>query len=168
MVGRAASPADAGEIVRRLNAFHDAEEIFVPYTQASLAARVERAPDLYGWDKLWMTDGAVVGVWPAATALKTISETNGARTVTVPAVALDYAFAPGAEPEFEALLRAWCGWLAARGMDTLVVYTSPASVGSAQLRGLARSTGEFFTWTPGIRVPAGAESRGLYVDAVYF
>src|SRR5258706_14511263 len=96
-VGRAATPADAGEIVRRLNAFHDAEELFVPYTQASIAARAERAPDLYGWDKLWMTDGAVVGVWPAGTALKTISETNGVRTVTVPAVALDYAFAPGAE-----------------------------------------------------------------------
>jgi hypothetical protein len=88
--------------------------------------------------------------------------------VTVPAVVLDYAFAPGAEAEFEALLRAWCGWLAPRGMDTLVIYTSPASVGSAHLRGLARATGEFFAWTPGIRVPPGAETRGLYVDAIYF
>jgi hypothetical protein len=167
-VGRAASPADASEIVRRLNAFHDAEELFVPYTEASFAARVERAPDLYGWDRLWMTDGAVVGVWPAGTGLKTISETNGARTVTVPAVALDYAFAPGAEAELEALLRAWCAWLAPRGIDTLVIYTSPASVGTARLCGLARSVGAFFTWTPGIRVPPGAEARGLYVDAVYF
>jgi hypothetical protein len=167
-VGRAATPADADVIVRRLNAFHDAEEMFVPYTEASFAARAERAPDLYGWDKLWITDGAVVGVWPAGNALKTSTETNGKRTVTVPAVVLDYACAPGAETELEALLRAWCGWLAPRGMDTLVIYTSPASLGTARLRGLARATGEFFMWTPGIPVPPGAEARGLYVDAVYF
>ena len=34
-----ATPADAGEIVARLNAFHDAEEMFVPYTAAELRAR---------------------------------------------------------------------------------------------------------------------------------
>src|SRR5437763_3619387 len=124
--GRAARPADAGEIVRRLNAFHDAEERFVPYTEASFAARVERAPDLYGWDNVWLTDGAVVGVWPAGTAMKTVTETRGARTVTIPGVTLDYAFAPGAEADLEALLRAWCGWLAPRGMDTLAIFTSPA------------------------------------------
>lgn len=133
MVGRAATPADAGEIVRRLNAFHDGEEMFVPYTEASLAARMARAPDLYGWDKVWMTDGAVVGVWPAGNALRSITETNGARKVTVPAVALDYAFAPGAEAELEALLRAWCASLALRGMDALMIYTSPASPGTERL-----------------------------------
>jgi hypothetical protein len=100
--------------------------------------------------------------------MKTISETNGVCTQTVPGVTLDYAFAPGAQGELEALLRAWCGWLAPRGMDTLVIYTSPASVGSERLRALARATGEYFMWTPGIPVPPGAQDRGLYVDAVYF
>ena len=166
--GRAATPSDADEIARRLNRFHGSEEMFVPYDAAGFAARVERAPALYGWDKVWITDAAMVGVWPAGNAQRTISETRGERVVTVPAVALDYAFAPGAEGEFEALLRAWCGWLAPRGMDTLVIYTSPASAGSALLRGLARSTGEFFMWSPGIPVPVGAGTRGLYADAVYF
>ena len=142
--------------------------MFVPYTEASFSARMSRAPDLYGWDKVWMTEGALVGVWPAGNALRSITETNGVRTVTVPAVVLDYAFAPGAETELEALLRAWCAWLAARGMDTLVIYTSPAAAGAEQLRGLARATGEFFMWTPGIAVPPDAEARGLYVDAIYF
>jgi hypothetical protein len=58
--------------------------------------------------------------------------------------------------------------LAPQGVDTLVIYTSPASRGAALLTGLARETGAFFTWTPGIKVPPGAAERGLYTDAAYF
>jgi hypothetical protein len=142
--------------------------MFVPYTATSFAARVQRAPDLYGWDKVWITDGALVGVWPAGNALRSVTETAGVQTVSVPAVVMDYAFAPGAESEFEALLRAWCAALTAQGIDTLVIYTSPASPGTVLINRLGRATGAFFTWTPGIKVPAGAAQRGLYTDAAYF
>jgi hypothetical protein len=142
--------------------------MYAPDTEASFAARLARAPDLYGWDHIRMTDGAVVGVWPAGNAQRSVSETRGARTVTVPAVVLDYAFAPGAEAEFEGLLRGWCAELAPRGMDTLAIFTSPASTGAELLRSLSRQVGDFFVWTPGIAVPPDAESRGLYVDAIYF
>jgi hypothetical protein len=168
MAGRAATPQDSGEIAVRLNAFHDAEELYVPYTAESFATRVERAPDLYGWAQVWLTDGAVVGVWPAGVALRTVAEIGGVQTVSLPAVVMDYAFAPGAEAELEALLRAWCGALAVKGIDTLILYTSPASPGSALINGLARATGDFFTWTPGIHPPEDASRRGLYTDAAYF
>jgi hypothetical protein len=166
--GRPATADDAAEIAARLNSFHGAEELYVPYDGAGFARRVERAPDLYGWDKVWLTEGALVGVWPAGQALRTVTDVAGVQTVTMPAVVMDYAFAPGAEAAFEALLRAWCGALAAMGIDTLIIYTSPASPGSALINGLARSTGAFFTWTPGIHPPADAASRGLYTDAAYF
>ena len=166
--GRAATPADAEAIAQRLNAFHGAEELFVPYDAASLAARMARAPDLYGWDRIWMTQRSLVGVWPAGDAQRVITTTGGARTVSVSGVVLDYAFDAGAEAELEALLRAWCGWLAPQGMDTLVTYTSPASPGSDLITGLARSTERFFMWTPGIAAPADSELRGLYTDGVYF
>ena len=42
--------------------------------KATLAARLSRAPDLYGWDKLWLAPGAVVGVWPAGRALRIVTE----------------------------------------------------------------------------------------------
>ncbi len=166
--GRPATPADAAEIAARLNAIHDAEEMFVPYTAETLTARLTRAPQLFSWDRVWLTDKAVVGVWPAGDAQKVVTATAGVRTVSVSAVVLDYAFAPGGEAELEALLRAWCGWLAPKGMDTLVIYTSPASPGTALLNRLARSNDRFFTWTPGIEVPPGSEGRGLYTDAIYF
>ncbi len=168
MVGRPASPADAAEITARLNAFHGPEELYVPYTAESFAARAERAPDLYGWENVWLTDGAMVGVWPAGDAMTTVTQVGGVQTVSVPAVVMDYAFAPGAEAEFEALLGAWCGALVPKGIDTLVIYTSPASPGSALITRLGRAVGDFINWTPGVSAPEGVAQRGLYTDAAYF
>jgi len=168
MAGRPARPTEASEIAARLNGFHGAEELYVPHTGESFAARMERAPDLYGWEKVWLTDGAMVGVWPAGAAMKTVTQVGGVQRVSVPAVVMDYAFAPGAEAEFEALLGAWCGALVPKAIDTLVIYTSPASPGSALITRLARAVGDFICWTPGIPVPEGAGQRGLYTDAAYF
>lgn len=166
--GRPATPADARTIVGLLNAFHGGEEMFVPYTASSLTARLERAPALYGWDKIRLAEGALVGVWPAGDSLRVVSQTRGVRTESVRGVVLDYAFAPGAEAAFEALLRAWCGWLATRGMDRLSIFTSPPSPGADLLRRLASEVEAFTMWTPGIEAPADTDRRGLYVDPIYF
>lgn len=166
--GRAATPDDAPAIVDLLNAFHADEEMFVPYTVESLTARLTRAPDLYGWDRLWLADGAVVGVWPAGRALRIVTERGGVQSHSDPGLVLDYAFAPGTEAAFEGLLRAWCGWLAARGLDRLTLFTSPHGPGADLLTSLADEVEPYNMWTPGIPVPAGAEVRGLYVDPIYF
>ena len=166
--GRPATPADADAIVARLNAFHGDEEMFVPYTAASLAARLERAPDLYSWERLWVADGAVVGVWPSGRARRQVTERGGQQTFAEPGVVLDYAFAPGAAAAFEALIRAWCGWLAARGMNSLTVLTSPASPGVGIIRELADEVEAFNHWTPGVPPPPDAATKGLYIDPVYF
>jgi len=166
--GRPATAQDAAMIAERLNAFHGPQEMFVPYTPDRLTARLERAPDLYGWDRLWLADGAVVGVWPAGRAMRVVTERAGVQTHADPGLVLDYAFAPGAEAAFERLLRAWCGWLAARGLDRLTIFTSPHGPGAALLASLADEIEPYNMWTPGIAVPPGAETRGLYVDPIYF
>ncbi len=166
--GRIATSADAPTIVQLLNSFHGREEMYVPYTVESLRARMERAPELYSWDKVWMTDGAIVGVWPAGKSLRVVSETNGVRTESLRGVVLDYAFKPGAEREFEALLRAACGWIHKSGMDTLSIFSSPSSPGVEVLRSLAREVEPFNMWTPGIAEPPDSQDHGLYVDPIYF
>lgn len=166
--GRAARPDDAGAIVAQLNAFHAGEEMFVPYSEDRFAARMARAPDLYGWDRVWLADGAVLGVWPAGRALRLVTERGGVQTHSDPGLVLDYACAPGAEAAFEGLVRAWCGWLAARGIDRLTLFTSPNGPASDLLRSLADEVEPYNMWSPGIPVPAGAETRGLYVDPIYF
>lgn len=164
-IGRPTTPADAGRIVEILNTCHAGEEMYLPYTVESLTARLERAPDLYSWDRVWMTDRAVVGVWPAG--LKVTREENGSRSETVRASVLDHGFPPGAEEEFESLLRAWCGWLAERGTSELALYTSEGSANYRVVSSLASQI-DVYDFRMGVPEPEGAARRGLYVDAVYF
>jgi hypothetical protein len=166
--GRPATPADTAAVVSRLNAFHGGEEMFVPYAEESFSARLARAPDLYGWERVWLADGAVVGVWPAGRARRAVTERGGEQSFSEPGVVLDYAFEPGAAAAFEALVRAWCGWLHARGMNRLTILTSPRSPGVDQVRAMADDIEAFNHWTPGVGVPADAAEKGLYIDPIYF
>lgn len=166
--GRQATLEDVPEVAALLNSFHGDEEMFVPYTEARLSARLKRAPDLYGLDRLWLADGAVVGVWPAGRAMRVVTERDGIQTRTDPGLVLDYAFAPGAEAAFEDLLRAWCSWLLRHGMDRLTIFTSDGGPGWAVLKDLAAEVELYNMWTPGLTVPRGAEARGLYIDPVHF
>jgi hypothetical protein len=164
-IGRPATPADAERIVEILNDCHRDEEMYRPYTIESLTARLQRAPDLYSWDRVWLTERTVAGVWPAG--LKVMREENGERSETVRAAVLDHGFLPGAEDELEGLLRAWCGWLAERGTSELAVYTSEGSPNYRAVSGLASQI-DVYDFRMGVAEPEGAAQRGLYVDAVYF
>ena len=166
--GRAATPADASRIVDILNATHEHEEMFVPYTAESLAARLDRAPELYSWPHMRITDRAVVGVWAAGDSLKVITESHGKRTASRRAMVLDYGFLPGAENELESLLRASCADLAAQRIDTLSIFTSSPSPGSARICSLGAEVESFNMWSPGIAEGPDALRNGLYVDAIYF
>jgi len=166
--GRETTPADVRAIVEIMNRCHECEEQYLPYTEASFAARVTRSPRDYSWARVRMTDRAVVGVWPAGESLKVVRESDGIRTESRPAIVVDHGFAPGGEHEFEALLRGWCAWASERGMDTLSIFSSDGSPGDALLRSLASTVEPFFVWTPGIEEPAGSVDHGIYVDPIYF
>ena len=166
--GRRATDADAAAIAAIVNTCHQREEMYLPYSAESLAARIDRAPQQYSWNQVMMTSRAVVGVWPAGHSLKVVSESKGARSESRRGVVLDYGFMPGAERELESLIRCWCARLAADGMDTLSIFTSPTSPGSAMLCSNAREVEPFNMWTPGIPAPPDALERGLYVDPIYF
>ena len=75
---------------------------------------------------------------------------------------------PGAERDFESLLRAWCAQLKEQGLDTLTIFTSDASPGSGLLSSLAAASESFVVWTPGIAEPPSAAMYGIYVDSIYF
>ena len=138
--------------------------MYLPYTAESFTARLERAPDLYSWEQVWETDQAVVGVWLAD--VRVVREDDGHRTEAVRATVLDYGFLPGAEEEFERLLRAWCGWLVERGTSELAVLTSEGSPGYPVVSRLAAQM-DAFDFRMGAPEPEGAAQRGLYVDPIY-
>jgi hypothetical protein len=166
--GRPATPADAGRIVEILNRCHNGEEMYLPYTADSLAQRLERSPAQYSWERLWLGEGAVVGLWPAGESIRLLLRSHGREVASRRGLVLDYGFEPGREGALEALLRAWCAWLTERQLDTLSIFTSESSPGYDSLVRLASKVDAFDLWTPGMAEPTGAGERGLYVDQVYF
>lgn len=167
--GRSATAEDAARIVEILNAGRGQEEMYVPYTVESFGARMSKDPSLYSWDRVWIGDRTVVGVWPVGDKVRTITTRDGVTTESRPGYSLDYGFEAGAEEEFEALLRAWSAWLADRGMDRMSILTSKGSMGYPVIRTLADDVEQLVMNTgPPIEPPEDLASRGLYADHIYF
>jgi GNAT superfamily N-acetyltransferase len=167
--GRPATPADAERIAVIVNACHRGEEMFLPYTAASLTARMERAPDMYSWGNARIGEGAVAGVWLEGDWINVrVSGPDGPEAVSRGAAVLDYGCVAGAEGELAVLLRGWCEELAARGFDELTIFTCPGTHAWPVISSLTDEIAAFDFWTPALPEPEGAAGRGLYVDHVYF
>lgn len=168
--GRPGSPADARRIVSLINACHGKEEMFLPYDEERLAARLARLPGAYDWTSLLLEGLATVGVWDAGE--RCLREDQGKETAlpteSVRAFVLDHGFDPqrGVE-DFERLLRAWCTRLAERGTTHLSIFTSPGSQGYPLICSLAESVSEVQIHST-IPEPAGICDHGVYVDHVYY
>lgn len=168
-VGRSATLADAAAIVAILNAAHEGEEMFLPYTVERLRERLERAPAQYSWSNIWLTDGAAVGVWPEGDYVSTVFVgPDGMKEFGRGSTVLDYGCLPGREEELISLLRTASGWANGRGYDALTIFTSPGARLREHILTLAYSVVDFDFWTPSIPEPGGAAARGIYVDPVYF
>ncbi|HUP84319.1 MAG TPA: hypothetical protein VM143_01510 [Acidimicrobiales bacterium] len=165
----AADPTDAVHVVELLNDTHAGEELFVPYTEASLRERLGRAPDAYGWPNLLVSDDAVIGVWNAGrTHTKRRLDAGGSTRSSVRALVFDHGFRAGAEDAFEQILAEAARRAMAAGMTHLTIFTSDAARGSTRLRELAEESEPYILSTPYTPEPEGAAARGLYVDQVYF
>ncbi len=151
-----------------LNAAHAGEEMFLPYTEVSLAERLDRDPAQYGWSRLWLTGRAVVGVWPEGESI-TVRRTDrdGIVTEARGAAVVDFGYLPGGEDDLLAVLGAWCAWLSAHGMTELSIFSSPGCRHWPLLKDLGAQT-PFDFWTASIPQPVEAATRRLHVDHVYF
>jgi hypothetical protein len=167
-LGRLAMPTDAEHVVEMINTWHGGEEMFWPYSREFLASRLERAPRQYGWSSLLVTDGAVVGVWPAGDSFTTIVESPSERAIEREGFVLDEGVVPGAETDYESLLRSWCTELDDRGFTSLVTFTSPGSPSYPLLTSLNGEMQPFDLFVFGPEHPDGADERGVHVDLIYF
>jgi len=163
--GRPATPADAPAIAATLKACHGHGEVTLPYPAGSLAARLERAPDLYTWEYVLMGEGAVLGVWPAR--LRVTVDREGVPSSSTRAVVLDHGCLPGAEAELERLVGSWCARLRDAGHTEVTWLTSEGSPSYAMVERLAARMDPYL-FRMSVPEPEGAVKRGLYVDAVYF
>lgn len=158
---------DAAQIAAILNATHVGQELFAPYTSASITRRLERAPELYSWRDVWMTERAVVGVWHAS-EVRIRTEADRSVTRSRRALVLDHGFLPGAEEEYESLIRRAAGRAAIAGYDHVSVFTTDPSPTSRVLRRLAATIERYEVVVPFVEEPLGVAERGVYVDQAYF
>ena len=144
---------------------HEPEELYVPFTDASLTARLGRAAAAYSWGDILIAERAAVGIWSARLAVR--RESEGVVTQDVRALALDYGCEPGAEGDLVALVRAACGGLRDQGITELSIFSSPPARGFPELSALASRIEPYVVtcWTP---PGANVEQRGVYVDQLYF
>lgn len=163
---RAATELDAEPIVEILNASHDAEEFFLPYSADSLRARMKRAPDLYGWGDMSVGSKAVVGLGRSTRRLSSRRDGEVVRE-EVEAKVLDHGCLPGGEDELASLLRAACTQAAKDGVTVVKVFASEGALCAPVVDAMATQRTELDLWTPSITEPE-TSARGVYVDPVYY
>jgi hypothetical protein len=165
ILARSAEPSDAARIVELFNGMHETEELFVPFTVASLHARLERQPSAYSWHNILLNERAALGVWPARLGLR--RESEGIVTDDVRALVLDYGCEPDGEDDLVSLMRIACRDLAKQGTTELSIFSSGPAHGYAALRAIAKRAEPYVVvcWKP---PGPDIERRGVYVDQLYF
>jgi hypothetical protein len=167
---RRATPDDAPRIVELINACHEGQHFFRPYTEETLAARLARDPS-YGWSDLLLSDHAVVGVWRAGDTIEVVTDTAGTVTRNRRGHVLDLGFTPGAagEGELAALLGAAGGDLDRRGIDQLSVFTSRGARTQPVLRAFKGAVEAYcFNTGAAAMIPDEAQTTGISTDHLYF
>lgn len=156
------------DIVEVLNATHEGDEGYVPYTVETLTERVTRAPKLYGSDNFYVNALAVLGVWESGKTVRTIVTTPTGESVQRRAVIADWGVRAGEDAELEQLLREVAAAVLAHGMTHIALYTSVRTPAFETLSKLSTRRDDVHFWTPPIFPADGAEERGSYVDALAF
>ena len=167
-------PERAQEVVALLNRTHAGKELFAPYTEERLQARLGRTPE-YGWQNWWGIEGragrlvAVAGLldigrwWRLTRRVKA----SGEETTSSGAAVFDFGYAEGGEQQMAELLYHLLGVAASWGRDHLSIHLDPEDGLYPFLPAAARVGADFRFFAAGITVPSAHEMGRFYLDPVY-
>ncbi len=167
-------PERAEEVVAILNRTHTGKELFAPYTEERLQARLTRTPE-YGWQNWWGIEGkagrllAVAGLldlgrwWGATRRVKA----SGEETTSSGASVFDFGYAEGGEQRMVELLDHLLGIAASWGRDHLSIHLDPDDGLYPFLPAEARVSADFRFFAAGLAVPAAHEIGRFYLDPAY-
>ncbi len=168
-----ARPEQMEIICDLINHTHAGRDLFTPYTEERLVARLSSSP-AYGWPQLFVRERgghplAVAGLWDLGATLKlTRTVESGEETATRPAVILDYGFEEGAEEEMARLLDDLAELAASRGRQELWTSMDPDS----RLYDVMKKRPHVADLFLGLNVTADAPRPGRtatpYLDPVYW
>ncbi|MCJ7510438.1 MAG: hypothetical protein MUP14_06095 [Dehalococcoidia bacterium] len=167
-------PERAQEVVALLNRTHAGKELFAPYTEERLQARLTRTPE-YGWQNWWGIEGragrlvAVAGLldlgrwWRMTRRVKA----SGEETTSSAAAVFDFGYAEGGERQMVDLLCHLLGVAASWRRDHLSIHLDPEDGLYSFLPAAARVGADFRFFAAGIAVPSAHEMRPFYLDPAY-
>jgi GNAT superfamily N-acetyltransferase len=164
----------AGEVVALLNRTHAGKELFAPYTEERLEARLGRTPE-YGWQNWWGVEGragrlvAVAGLLDLGRwwRMKRRVKASGEETASSAAAVFDFGYAEGGEQQMVELLRHLLGIAASWGRDDLSIHLDPQEGLYPFLPAAARVGADFRLFATGLAVPSADEMGHIYLDPVY-
>jgi hypothetical protein len=167
-------PDRAQEVVGLLNRTHAGKELFAPYTQERLQARLGRTPD-YGWQNWWGIEGsagrlvAVAGLLDLGRWWRTMRrvKATGEETTSSAASVFDFGYAQGSEQQMVELLSHLLGIAASWGRDDLSIHLDPQEGLYAFLPTTARVGADFRFFVSGMAAPPAHEIGHIYLDPVY-
>lgn len=167
-------PDRAQEVVGLLNRTHAGKELFAPYTEEGLQARLGRTPD-YGWQNWWGIeegDGRLVAVaglldlgrwWRMTRRVKA----TGEETTSSAAAVFDFGYVEGGERRMVELLHHLLGIAASWGRDDLSIHLDPQEGLYSFLPPGARVGADFRFFVSGMAAPPAHEMGRFYLDPVY-
>lgn len=159
-----ASPADAEPVAKLIERATADLELSRPWTAREIEARVTGVGPRYGWDRVALGDGAILGV--ERTPIVVRSEGPDGRSERREVLAFDVAALPGNESELLPLVRAWCARLTDEGVDDLLVTAASPRL-AARLAPLASAETRFHL-NRDFRVAPDADARGYFIDGMLF
>jgi GNAT superfamily N-acetyltransferase len=167
-------PGRAQEVVALLNRTHAGKELYVPYTEGRLHARLGRSPE-YGWQSWWGIEGsggrlvAVAGLldlgrwWRTKRRVKA----SGEETTSSAAAVFDFGYVEGGERQMMELFDHLLGIAASWGRDELSIHLDPQDDLYPFLPATARVGADFRFFATGLAVPSAQEMGRIYLDPVY-
>jgi hypothetical protein len=167
-------PERAPEVVALVNRTHAGKELFAPYTEERLRARLGRIPE-YGWQNWWGIEGragrlvAVAGLldlgrwWRMKRRLKA----SGEETTSSAAGIFDFGYGEGCEQQMAELLCDLVEVAASWGRDHLSICLDPEDGLYPFLPTAARASVVLRFLAAGIPVPSAGEMGRLYLDPAY-
>jgi hypothetical protein len=167
-------PDRAREIVALLNRTHAGKELFAPYTEERLQARLARTLD-YDWPNWWGIEGSAgrlvavaglldLGRWWRMTRR---AKANSEETTSSDAAVFDFGYAVGGERQMVDLLHHLSGIAASWGRDHISIHLDPQDGLYPFLPANARVGADFRFFAFGLPVPSAEEMGRVYLDPAY-
>jgi hypothetical protein len=139
-------------------------ELSRTWSSDDVVGRVEGVGVRYGWDRIALTEQAVLGVEKTPVTVETAGP--GGTSIRREVMAFDIGAVPGQESQLLDLVRAWCSRLVDEGIDDLLMVVSNPALRRALEPLATRSTS--FNLNHQFPVAADADVRGYFIDGMLF